>query len=192
MKPQVTEARIHLMSVPDLLDESKGSTGAEILAQILRTMAEVSGEPEDSVRATCAVDIWTGGGSQVLGAITARQTRVAADLRAVSLAKLAEDPLRCGPFRFFSVVEHLRLTAPRQSGPSGQWRPPAFPALAAAGLRALAALDHVEPATCEVSLIQEVTPDLETVEVSHAAPGEGVRLDEILSWEQAEVTRWQS
>ncbi len=183
MKPQVTEARVHLMSVPDVLDESKGSTGAEILAQILRTMAEVSGEPEDSVRATCAVDMWAGGGKQVLGAITARQTHVAADLR---------DVLFTGPARFFFVVEHLRLTAPRQTGPSGQWRPPAFPALPAAGLRALAALDHMEPAACEVELIQELTPHLETVEVSHAAPGEGVRLDEMLSWEQSGVNPWHS
>lgn len=192
MKPQVTEARIHLMSVPDLLDESKGSTGAEILAQILRTMAEVSGEPEDSVSAKCAVDMWTGGGNQVLGAITARPTHSANTLGAVTLAKLTEDPLFTGPARFFSVVGHLRLAAPRQTGPSGQWRPPAFPALAAAGLRALAALDNVDPATCEVSLIQEVTPHLETVEVSHAAPGEGVRLDEILSWEQSEGEQWHS
>lgn len=192
MKPQVTEARVRLMAVPDMLDESKGSTGAEILAQILRTMAEVSGEPEDSVRATCDVDMWTGRGKQVLGAITARQTRVAADLRAVTLAKLTEDVLFTGPARFFSTVERLRLTAPRQTWPSGQWRPPAFPALAAAGLRALAALDHIEPAACEVTLIQEVTPHLETVEVSRAAAGDGVRLDEILSWEQSGVNPWHS
>lgn len=192
MKPQVTEARILLMSAPDQLDESKGSTGAEILAQILRTMAEVSGEPEGSVTAKCAVDLWVGRGNQVLGAITARQTHSATELGAVTLARLTEDVLFTGPARFFSAVGHLRLTAPRQMGPSGQWRPPAFPTIAAAGLRALAALDKIEPAACEVSLIQESTPHHETVEVSRAAPGDGVRLDEILSWEQSEVTAWRS
>lgn len=192
MKPQVTEARILLMSVPDVLDESEGSTGAEILAHVLRTMAEVSGEPEDSVSARCAVDMWTGGGNQVLGTMTAWQTHSATALGGVTLARLTGDPLVTGPARFFSTVENLRLTAPRQSGPSGQWRPPAFPALAAAGLRALAALDHIEPAVCEVALIQELTPHLETVEISRAMTGNGVRLDEILSWEQSEVNPWHS
>lgn len=178
--------------MPDTMDESNGRTGAEILADVLRTMAEVSGEPESSVRATCAVDLWAGTGGKVLGTLTARQTHVAADRRAARLADLTEDTLFCGPPRFASAVEHLRLTAPRQTGPSGQWRPHALPTIAAAGLRALAALDNVDPAVCEVSLVQELTPHLETVEVSRAAPGNGVRLDEILAWEQAEVTRWRS
>lgn len=192
MKPHVTEAKIRLMAVLDTTDESKGRTTAEILEDVIRTMAEVSGEQPESIYAAARMESWTERDASVLGVLTIRQAHAAATPGAITLEKLTEPTLHTGSARFVSAVEHLRLTAQRQTGPSGEWRPHAFPTIAAAALRALAALNRVDPAVCEVTLVQESTPHLETVEVSPAPLGDGIRLEEILAWEQSEVTRWQS